>query len=334
MLSNVTTDQVFTWAERLTKQSDFNALTKEIDGILGSLQGVYKVAIYEVYAGRQVRASEKTSVVEKVVRRFPVDFTTIEHHDEYADLLNSMIVVGGHQVVEYKRERFLLLHVPNSIGPDRTILLKAEITEQLIELCGRLLAIYANQVQLHDNKERDLLTRLPNRQSFDLRLFQVCEYFHEYQLKGAMQDKGSWIAMLDIDHFKVVNDSFGHLYGDEVLLHFSQIMEKSFRYNDFLFRFGGEEFVVILNLVEMASARNVFDRFRETIAQFNFPTVGRVTVSIGVTHIDSHALPASLLDHADKALYHAKGQGRNQVVFYEDMDIELSTKDDSDIELF
>lgn len=151
MLSNVTTDQVFTWAERLTKQSDFNALTKEIDGILGSLQGVYKVAIYEVYAGRQVRASEKTSVVEKVVRRFPVDFTTIEHHDEYADLLNSMIVVGGHQVVEYKRERFLLLHVPNSIGPDRTILLKAEITEQLIELCGRLLAIYANQVQLHDN---------------------------------------------------------------------------------------------------------------------------------------------------------------------------------------
>jgi diguanylate cyclase (GGDEF)-like protein len=111
-------------------------------------------------------------------------------------------------------------------------------------------------------------------------------------------------------------------------------MEKSFRYNDFLFRFGGEEFVVILNLVDMASARDVFDRFRETIAQFNFPTVGRVTVSIGVTHIDSHALPASLLDHADKALYHAKGQGRNQVVFYEDMDIELSTKDDSDIELF
>jgi len=55
-----------------------------------------------------------------------------------------------------------------------------------------------------------------------------------------MQDKGSWIAMLDIDHFKVVNDSFGHLYGDEVLLYFSQIMEKSFRYNDFLFRFGGE----------------------------------------------------------------------------------------------
>jgi len=334
MLSNVTAEQAFTWAERLTSQSDFNALTKEMDSILRALPNVQKVVVYEVYAGRQVRASDESSVVEKVVRRFPVDFATVEHHDEYADLLNSVAVVGDIQVVEYKSQRFLLLHVPNSIGPDRTILLETEVTEQLIELCRCLLVIYANQVQLHDNKERDLLTRLPNRQSFDMRLFQVCEYFHEHDLSDVVQDKGSWIAMLDIDHFKAVNDSFGHLYGDEVLLHFSQIMEKSFRYNDFLFRFGGEEFIVILNLVDMASARDVFERFREAIAQFKFPTVGRVTVSIGVTHIDSHALPASLLDHADKALYHAKGSGRNQVVFYEDMEQEAPVEDDTDVELF
>lgn len=272
--------------------------------------------------------------MEKVIRRFPVDFSQQEYRDEYADLLNTLVVEADIQIVDYKLYRLLLLHIPNSIGPHRTLLLKAEINQQLIELCRRLLAIYANKVQLHDNKERDLLTRLPNRQSFDMRLFQVCEYFHEHHLSDLVQDKGSWIAMLDIDHFKTVNDSFGHLYGDEVLLHFSQIMEKSFRYNDFLFRFGGEEFVVILNLVDMASARDVFERFRETIAQFKFPTVGQITVSIGVTHIDSHALPASLLDHADKALYHTKGSGRNQVVFYEDVDIETPVNDDSDIELF
>jgi len=333
MLDNVTAEQAFEWAERLTRQRDFNALTKEIDVILGGLPSVRQVAIYEVYAGKQVRSSDN-SAVERVVRRFPVDFATIEHHDEFADLLNTMVIASDVQLVDYKSERLVLLHIPNSIGPDRTILLKAEISDQLIELCKYLLAIYANQVQLHDNKERDLLTRLPNRQSFDMRLFQVCEYFREHHLSDAVQDKGSWIAMLDIDHFKAVNDSFGHLYGDEVLLHFSQIMEKSFRYNDFLFRFGGEEFIVILNLVDMVSAREVFERFRETIAQFKFPTVGRVTVSIGVTHIDSNALPASLLDYADKALYHAKGSGRNQVVFYEDMDIEMPVEDDSDIELF
>jgi len=334
VLSNVTAEQAFTWAERLTSQSDFNALTNDMVAILEQLPSVQLVAVYEVFGGRQVKTNESGNYAERVIRRFPVDFSKQEYSDEYADLLNTFTVETAVQLVDYKFERFLLLHVPNSIGPDRTILVKAEISEQLIELCKRLLAIYANQVQLHDNKERDLLTRLPNRQSFDMRLFQVCEYFREHNLSTAVQDKGSWIAMLDIDHFKAVNDSFGHLYGDEVLLHFSQIMEKSFRYNDFLFRFGGEEFIVILNLVDMASAREVFERFRETIAQFKFPTVGRVTVSIGVTHIDSHALPASLLDHADKALYHAKGSGRNQVVFYDDMGIEIPVEDDSDIELF
>jgi len=127
---------------------------------------------------------------------------------------------------------------------------------------------------------------------------------------------------------------FGHLYGDEVLLHFSQLMQKSFRYNDFLFRFGGEEFVVVLNLVNKAAAMMVFDRFRQAVEAFNFPTVGQVTVSIGVTHIDSQALPASLLDHADKALYQSKETGRNQVIFYEDMDIVVVEEEDGNIELF
>ncbi|MDT8424838.1 MAG: GGDEF domain-containing protein [Methyloprofundus sp.] len=209
--------------------------------ILESLFGVQLVAVYEVFGGRRVKINESRNCVEKVIRRFPVDFSKQEYSDEYADLLNTLTVEADIQIVDYR---------------------------------------------------------------------------------------------LYIDHFKTVNDSFGHLYGDEVLLHFSQIMEKSFRYNDFLFRFGGEEFVVILNLVDMASARDVFERFRGAIAQFKFPTIGRITVSIGVTHIDNHSLPASLLDCADKALYHAKGSGRNQVVFYEDMDIETPVDDDSDIELF
>jgi diguanylate cyclase (GGDEF)-like protein len=107
------------------------------------------------------------------------------------------------------------------------------------------------------------------------------------------------------------------LYGDEVLLLFSQMMEKHFRYNDFLFRFGGEEFVVILNLVDQENAEWVFERFRQRIGEFEFPTVGRVTVSIGVTHIDSAIMPSTILDRADKALYYAKSNGRNQVVIYE-----------------
>ncbi len=336
MLKNITAEQVFQWVNRLTKQANFGELTHEMVCILESLAGVQRVLVYEVYAGKQIRTAVGTNGTERIVRRFPVDFAKADKEDKYGDLLNNLSESKTVCAIEYQSEKLILLAVPDCIGPDRAILIKCEhqISESGILLFSYLLEIYTNQVRLHDNKERDLLTRLPNRQSFDLRLFQVCEYFQTHDLSDAIQDKGSWIAMLDIDHFKRVNDNFGHLYGDEVLLHFSQIMEKSFRYNDFLFRFGGEEFVVVLNLVNKEAAMMVFERFRQSVETFSFPTVGQVTVSIGVTHIDRQALPASLLDQADKALYQAKETGRNQVVFYEDMDI-VSVKDvDDDIELF
>jgi diguanylate cyclase (GGDEF)-like protein len=103
-----------------------------------------------------------------------------------------------------------------------------------------------------------------------------------------------------------------------------------------LFRFGGEEFVVVLNLANQESALATFNRFREAVADYNFPTVGKVTVSIGATHIENSAMPSILLDRADKALYYAKEHGRNQVVLYE-LTQELVASEyenDSEIELF
>jgi len=336
MLKDITAEQAFQWANRLTKPSDFGELTHEMVCILESLSDVQCVIVYEVYAGNQVQTAIGEDGTARIVRRFPVDFAKAESEDKYSRLLNNLSELKTVYVCEYQSENLVLLSVPDCIGPDRSILIKCKqpVSDSSISLFSCLLEIYANQVRLHDNKERDLLTRLPNRQSFDLRLFQVCEYFREHHLSDAMQDKGSWIAMLDIDHFKLVNDNFGHLYGDEVLLHFSQLMEKCFRYNDFLFRFGGEEFVVVLNLVNKVAAMMVFERFRQAVATFSFPTVGQVTVSIGVTHINTRALPASLLDHADKALYQAKETGRNQVIFYEDMDIAVVEEVEGDIELF
>jgi len=111
-------------------------------------------------------------------------------------------------------------------------------------------------------------------------------------------------------------------------------MEKCFRYNDFLFRFGGEEFVVILSLATQETALTTFNRFREVVANYNFPTVGRVTVSIGLTHIDGISMPTTQLDHADKALYHAKDTGRNRVILYEDMTVPVQDNDHSETELF
>ncbi|GAB4259864.1 MAG: hypothetical protein Kow0065_09980 [Methylomicrobium sp.] len=335
-MMNVTPTQVFAWAATLTAQQDYQTLTHEFLEILSSIQGVQKAVAYEIYDRRKKKTGEAGNACEQLVRRFPLDFTRDESND-HNDLLK--VLANNADVVPKKSDangqyRQVFLTIKNTQGPNRTIALDGLFNRETVTLLHDLLAIYRNQVILHDSKERDVLTKLPNRQSFDARLLQVCEHYLNNPISDKVQEKSSWIAFLDIDHFKRVNDDFGHLYGDEVLLVFSQLMEKHFRYNDFLFRFGGEEFVVILNLTDLAGAEKTFNRFRETVATHQFPTVGKVTVSIGVTHIDSMCMPTTLLDRADKALYYAKDTGRNQVVVYENTSELFQDTDASDIELF
>jgi diguanylate cyclase (GGDEF)-like protein len=139
--------------------------------------------------------------------------------------------------------------------------------------------------------------------------------------RRAMNDESHhvWLAMFDIDHFKRINDNYGHVYGDEVILLLAQMMRKSFRQSDVLFRFGGEEFVVLLNSLDEPTACAALERFRERVASHHFPQVGRVTVSIGFAHIGESDYPEIVLDRADKALYYAKQNGRNCTYGYESL---------------
>jgi diguanylate cyclase (GGDEF)-like protein len=127
----------------------------------------------------------------------------------------------------------------------------------------------------------------------------------------------AWLCVVDIDHFKRVNDSFGHLFGDEVLLRMGDLMRKTFRGGDRLFRFGGEEFVVILNAEDEALAATSFNRFRNSVEKHEFPQVGKVTCSIGFTAVTNMDVPTDVVGRADEALYFAKEHGRNQVCCYE-----------------
>lgn len=125
--------------------------------------------------------------------------------------------------------------------------------------------------------------------------------------------------MLDIDHFKAVNDTFGHLYGDEVILLISQRMKECFRNSDLLFRFGGEEFVVVLEPVPAEQAYTILNNFSKKISDHSFPQVGTVTISIGYAMIRERDYPPTILDLADKALYYAKEHSRNCVYNYESL---------------
>jgi diguanylate cyclase (GGDEF)-like protein len=117
-----------------------------------------------------------------------------------------------------------------------------------------------------------------------------------------------------------VNDTFGHIYGDEVLLLLSQLMKNTFRPSDLLFRFGGEEFVVIVQTENQKISADIFERFRIAVEKYNFPQVGQITISTGATRLMAeHAIASEIVGRADQALYLAKENGRNKLFLYEDL---------------
>jgi diguanylate cyclase (GGDEF)-like protein len=190
-----------------------------------------------------------------------------------------------------------------------------------------VLSVYRNYQSLLDYSERDSLTGLLNRKTFDekfARMLAVTQSDEANQASGREErrhpagTKEQWLAVIDIDHFKKVNDRFGHLYGDEVLILVANMLRSSFRAQDRVFRFGGEEFVVLLRTCTLHDAQRIFERFRSNIEQHEFPQVGRVTVSIGFASITNET-PVVILGHADQALYYAKANGRNRVCHYDEL---------------
>ena len=124
------------------------------------------------------------------------------------------------------------------------------------------------------------------------------------------------IILFDADHFKRVNDTYGHLVGDQVLQELAVRCQHSLRENDVMGRFGGEEFIVLLTNVDIQTAQQVGERIRENVASTPLPTTGGnvpVTVSVGVAQCYNYDLIRldTLIDRADKALYFAKRNGRN-----------------------
>jgi two-component system, cell cycle response regulator len=140
----------------------------------------------------------------------------------------------------------------------------------------------------------------------------------EYRCAQAMRDpnRSFAIMMLDIDHFKSVNDTFGHLVGDDVLCAIAEQMQKDARTSDIVTRFGGEEFCIVLPESDMNEGLIIAERIRASVEAHTFESLGdqTVTISIGVAVFDSEKDNLeNLLKRADKALYSAKSSGRNKV---------------------
>lgn len=124
------------------------------------------------------------------------------------------------------------------------------------------------------------------------------------------------IILIDIDYFKLVNDTHGHLVGDLILKEFAAILKENIRDTDYVGRWGGEEFMIICPQTDQNGALSLAQYLRAKIEEFLFTTVGKKTASFGVATCTEKDDIQSLIDNADKALYKAKENGRNQVVCY------------------
>lgn len=161
----------------------------------------------------------------------------------------------------------------------------------------------------------DALTQLANRKQIMKRLFKHFEYYQRYTAEFS-------ILMIDIDHFKKINDTYGHLTGDAVLMQVAKIFQETLRNVDIAGRYGGEEFLVILAETSGEQAMRTAERIRQAVENhtFSFATSSiKATISIGVARIlENEKDENSLVSRADQALYQAKAKGRNRVVYIAD----------------
>ena len=179
-----------------------------------------------------------------------------------------------------------------------------------------MIRIHANYARLLFDSERDTLTGLFNRKKLEQKLGEMLAARNSGHHREGDQGKSDYLAVFDIDHFKRVNDNYGHLIGDEVLLTFAGLVRNALRDQDWVFRYGGEEFVALVKGVSPEVVVTILERIRGKVQNHVFPQVGQVTVSIGFAPIADQALPPHIFEEADKALYYAKEHGRNQVCDY------------------
>jgi diguanylate cyclase (GGDEF)-like protein len=311
----------------LTALRDRDALDKALVNTLHELLQDQNMAIYRLVGpSHDERWLPCVEMQSGVIQPAPVQ-TWVELDELHlaADFPHRQLALEHHQPVQGESANVWVFPLATQSASNGVIELsgRSSLSEETRRLVGAVLRLYQNFQGLLDYGERDALTELLNRKTFDgaflkatTTLFDPPESISNDRRR--VHHGGSyWLAMLDIDHFKRVNDNFGHLIGDEVLLLLARLMRDTFRFHDQLYRFGGEEFVVLMHCAEQGQAQIGLERLRRHTEAHAFPQVGQITVSIGFTEVHRGDTPSAAFERADKAVYFAKEHGRNQVAGYE-----------------
>jgi diguanylate cyclase (GGDEF)-like protein len=301
---------------------------RKVNNWLVVLPLVFIGLIFTIYIDNFTIRAVSLGLVSSI--QYLIQFVLVATIDENAIKRSKPILLIGYGVIIFLfsvRALFIAANpdaLSSLLDPMwlNSLTLFATIPSVLLIALGVLLMI--SDRLLDENRElatRDSLTHIFNRRTFsDLskrELARAIRYDHETSL-----------LMMDIDHFKTVNDTFGHPVGDEALIHLVKILKDSVRMQDLYGRWGGEEFVILLAETDADEAMQIAERLRVRIADStlvvnNHPI--KLTVSIGVATLPGHVKPEldCLIDRSDKAMYAAKHAGRNCVkAFNPSIDLE------------
>ncbi|KAA3619594.1 MAG: GGDEF domain-containing protein [Calditrichaeota bacterium] len=247
-------------------------------------------------AGSGVFISGLNTFVEEI--RKASDFNDLS---ETREKLLSATSEMQRQAAEANKE-IHVMHERILRAQSRVLSLEDELQKTRSELADALI-----------ERDKDALTKLPNRRFFDKEMATALDNFSRHKFPYC-------VVMIDIDHFKKVNDSFGHQTGDKILENTAIIIRQLLRKIDFLARIGGEEFAAILPNTTPVGSLKVMDRIRQKMESTTFALKNdeiRVTVSFGISELTPGTSAEEWLEQADKALYQAKENGRNRIEIYE-----------------
>ncbi|PKG38513.1 GGDEF domain-containing protein [Psychromonas sp. Urea-02u-13] len=243
-----------------------------------------------------VKSIQKQSIALKKETQNSVDLISLQKHIfDYVENVEDMIQSREDEKEQQVRQQFQ--------GMAR------QIKELQNETNNYQKTLKQQSKQLHI----DFLTKIPNRAAWSERLQVEFTRYQRYQHPLN-------IAVIDIDKFKVINDTFGHLAGDKVLNVIAQTLQKSIRNTDFIARYGGEEFAILLPEITTEQSQLTLEKLCQTIKKIPFKFKKQsisITISVGCTSFCQTDDLDSAFERADQALYHAKGNGRDQVVCFE-----------------
>ena len=315
----------------LTSLRDREEIELIMTRLLGDLLGAARVKLWHLIGpSHRLRLHERILIADRIVTisdapADPANLPTLESVRELSACHRRQAPFSVRPDADGQRRQIFPLSNAKGVVGFLDACVAAPPRREQQELAAGLIRVYQNHLSLLDESEKDQLTGLLNRKTFDAafgpltpieapRRRSAVQFERIERRRPADPAQPRWLAMMDIDFFKRVNDLYGHARGDEVLAALARLMRDSFRQSDRLFRCGGEEFVVMLEPTEGRYVKGILERFRRLVETHDFAGVGPVTISMGYTSLAEDDDRAAAFRRADEALYAAKRLGRNQVI--------------------